>query len=510
MPNSSRQTQSCPVGQRFFSKTYFWIIDRKTWKKRRIFSEWPFCRCDGGCRKLHIPNTHHRQRLHMTCSPAAGCCMCPSGGRKLLPDAKNAARTAAAQSCTERTAEEHLDMCGYAPSVSLSGKLPGDESEGKRSTMNCNQGKEKKNSDWALLPSEACVIRWRPFFFPPLLLSLIQAKERRRWRLAPPCHCFLPARWQRGQPAPRCSSPFTDQPPSSSSPLADKEEGEERAAPKCECLLNELRSDTRPLEFGAFKQPSSSSFLLLLLCLPSSLHTLLLSSHYCGWSCWAAAFKPGASVTGKPWQSEQQRLWSCVEIRVRREMRGKWSQAVDRRRTDGSGGRRFLFIRSCNVHSSSISLFESHTSHQSPSSHSQIYTCSSCDHVTHARRSNWKNLWRHPAGKNSFDWQTKPSSRKIPNSGRKCCRERRRQKSSHTFTRWLEPDSYLSVPPASQVGYELKSGSEDVCKISCCLPLNPNVDARKKKEYLLAARGSWSGKKKLTTQTPRSLISVLD
>lgn len=66
------------------------------------------------------------------------------------------------------------------------------------------------------------------------------------------------ARWQRGQPAPRFPSPFTDQPPIPAAPLLT--ERRERQW-ECKCLLNELLgSDTRPLEFGAFKQPSSSSF----------------------------------------------------------------------------------------------------------------------------------------------------------------------------------------------------------------------------------------------------------
>lgn len=149
-----------------------------------------------------------------------------------------------------------------------------------------------KKSGRALLPSEACAIGWRPFF-PPQSSVTYPSQEAAAVTSCSVVSLLPPARWQRGQPASRCSSPFTVP----GAPLADKEEGEERAALKCKCLLNELRSDTRPLEFGAFKQPSSSSFLLLL-CLPSSLHTVLLSSLYCGWSCWAAAFKRGASVTG--------------------------------------------------------------------------------------------------------------------------------------------------------------------------------------------------------------------
>lgn len=161
------------------------------------------------------------------------------------------------------------------------------------------------------------------------LLLLIQAKKRWRWRLAPSCHCFLPARWQRGQPAPRRSSPLTDQPPIPAAPSLTKRRERRERRWECKCLLNELRSDTRPLEFGAFKQPSSSSFLLLpLLFLPSSLHTVLLSSLYCGWSCWAAAFKRGARVTGSRGRASSSACGRALKLEG-----GKWEESGVRRWT---------------------------------------------------------------------------------------------------------------------------------------------------------------------------------
>lgn len=117
--------------------------------------------------------------------------------------------------------------------------------------------------------------------------------------------------------------------------LTKRRERRERRRRERKCLWNELRSDTRPLEFGAFKQPSSSSSS----CASSpSLHALLLSSLYTGSSCRAAAFKPGASVTARS------RASSGACGRALKLEGGKWSQAADAGRTEP--GRRFSLILS--------------------------------------------------------------------------------------------------------------------------------------------------------------------
>lgn len=98
-----------------FFKTYFWIIDRQTWRKLRTFSEW------GGWRMQRTSHSKRSdpRRLVMTCNPATGCCTRPTavGGKKncRMPQRMQPEKRLCIKSFARRTSEEHLDMCEHAP-----------------------------------------------------------------------------------------------------------------------------------------------------------------------------------------------------------------------------------------------------------------------------------------------------------------------------------------------------------------------------------------------------------
>lgn len=118
LPNSSRQmlkrAKSCPLLLRLFQKHIFRLLIAKPAKIWESFRSGLSAGVMEDAGNFTFQALRLCQRLLMTCNPATGCCMCPTGGRKLLPAAKNAAWMAAVQSCTKQMAEEHLDMCGYA------------------------------------------------------------------------------------------------------------------------------------------------------------------------------------------------------------------------------------------------------------------------------------------------------------------------------------------------------------------------------------------------------------
>lgn len=201
----------------------------------------------------------------------------------------------------------HVWICSFF-FLLLSGKLRGDESEGEDPQWIAIKAKKKKVSELSYLRKPVRADGGPSSLHS--LQSLIQAKKQwRRWRLAPSCHCFHPARWQRGQPAPRRSSSPIRTPRAAPPRWQRGGRGESgggggsvnvfwKSSGQTAVRLNlePLNSRHPPPSF-----PPSS---------PSSLHTVLLSSLYCGWGCWAAAFKPGASVTGSRGRVSGERLWS--------------------------------------------------------------------------------------------------------------------------------------------------------------------------------------------------------
>lgn len=93
-------------------------------------------------------------------------------------------------------------------------------------------------------------------------------------------------------------------------------------------------------------------------------------------------------------------------------------------------------------------------------------------HITNARRLNWKNLWRRPAGRYSLNWRGEKKKKvdvqqwgqsQIP--GGNVAPLGRRRTLFHTFTRWdeREPDACLNVP-SGHVGYKLKQAARTYVK----------------------------------------------